>query len=55
LLDGRLIGHWRHALEKHRVVVETQLHRQLGRVERQSLKAAVERYGRFWGLPAVLA
>jgi len=54
LLDGLLIGHWHHALEKRRVVVETQLHRSLERAEKRALESAVERYGRFVGRPAVM-
>ena len=54
LLDGRLIGHWRHALKKDRVTIETQLGRQLVADERRALNAAVERYGQFLGLPAHL-
>lgn len=55
LLDGRLIGHWRHALKRDQVVVETHLHGTIGRVEAKALEAAVERYGRFVGLPARVA
>jgi hypothetical protein len=52
LLDGQLLGHWRHALEKKAVVVETSLDRPLVRGEARALDAAVERYGRFMGVPA---
>jgi hypothetical protein len=52
LLDGQLAGHWRHALERKAVVVETSLDRPLVRAEARALDAAVERYGRFMGVPA---
>jgi hypothetical protein len=54
LLDGRLVGHWRHSLEKGRVVIETQIRRPLKSAESRALDAAVERYGDFLGLPATL-
>ena len=54
LLDGQLTGHWRH-LSKKEVVVETSLYRPLDRVEAQGLDAAVERFGRFLGVPATAA
>jgi DNA glycosylase AlkZ-like len=54
LLDGRLIGHWRHDPPKGSVGVETILHRSLDPSEARALDAAVDRYGRFLGLPASL-
>jgi hypothetical protein len=54
LQDGRLIGHWRHALEKDRVIIETQLSTPLDAAEKRALKMAVDRYGQFLGLPATL-
>jgi len=55
LLDGELIGHWRHALKRDQVVIETRLHRRLGSGAARALEAAVELYGRYLELPAVLA
>jgi hypothetical protein len=52
MLDGRLIGHWRHVLEKGRVVIETQLARALDAAETRAFDASVRRYGEFLGLPA---
>lgn len=52
LLDGQLIGHWRLVSKKNAVVVETSFYRPLDSVEAQALDAAVERYGRFLGVPA---
>jgi len=54
LLDGRLIGHWRHAFEKSKVIIETQLDRPFNANEKQALKTAVERYGEFLQMPASL-
>ncbi|HZA19962.1 MAG TPA: crosslink repair DNA glycosylase YcaQ family protein, partial [Actinomycetota bacterium] len=52
LLDGQLIGHWRPVSGRDSVVIEASPHRRLSRVEEKALKAAVERYGRFLGVPA---
>ncbi|MDQ5875189.1 MAG: winged helix DNA-binding domain-containing protein, partial [Actinomycetota bacterium] len=54
LLDGQLIGHWRHVRKRNSVVVETSFYKPLDRLEAQALDAAVERYGRFMGVPAAL-
>jgi hypothetical protein len=54
LLDGRLIGHWRHVLFKDKVIIETQLDRPFGATEKQALKVAVEHYGEFLEMPATL-
>jgi len=55
LRDGRLIGHWRHVLEKGRVTMDTQLDRPFGATENQALKVAVERYGAFLEMPATIS
>jgi hypothetical protein len=52
LLDGRLIGHWRHGLSSGAVAVESALLRPLVAAESRALGAALERFGRFWGVPA---
>jgi hypothetical protein len=54
LLDGRLIGHWRHEPPKDSVAIETILHRPLDPAEGRALDAAVARYGRFLGVPVTL-
>ena len=54
LLDGHLAGHWRHALEASRVVVDVYLYRALSPTAERALEAAVNAYGRFNGKPAVL-
>ena len=54
LLDGRLVGHWKRFFQRHSVVIETFLYRSLNGIERKALVSAVERYGRFLGVPASL-
>jgi hypothetical protein len=54
LLDGQVIGRWRHAIEKGAVAIETQLYRKLRRPERDALDDAVARYGKFMGAAASL-
>lgn len=54
LLEGRLIGHWRHDPPKDSVAIETIIHRPLEPAETKALDAAVERYGRFLGVAASL-
>jgi hypothetical protein len=54
LLDGRLIGHWRHDPPKESVAIETIIHRPLERAEVRALEAAVGRYARYLGVPASL-
>lgn len=54
LLDGRLIGHWRHGPPKDSVDIEAVFYRPLEPAESDSLEAAAERYGRYLGLPATV-
>jgi hypothetical protein len=54
LLDGRLIGHWRHVLEEDGAIIETQLATPLGAADKRALKVAGERYGEFLKLPVTL-
>jgi hypothetical protein len=54
LLDGQMIGRWRHAIEKDAVAIETQLYRKLRRPEREALDDAVARYGKFMGATVTL-
>jgi hypothetical protein len=55
LLDGRLIGHWRHVFQKGKVIIEVQLDRSFDAAEKQALEVAVERYGEFLEKPATLS
>ena len=54
LLDGRLIGHWRHFVKNDSVIVEAQLDRRLDAAERNALDDTVDRYGKFLALHATL-
>jgi winged helix DNA-binding protein len=55
LLDGRLIGHWKPMRTKDSVTDVTAHYRRLSREESRALDAAVDRYGRFVGVPARVA
>lgn len=55
LLDGQLIGQWRPVYQRDEVIVETFLYGSLHRSEAQALRAAVQRFGRFLGVPARLS
>ena len=51
LLDGLVVGHWRHVPKARPVTIETSMYRPLDRRETRTLDAAVERYGAFLGDP----
>jgi Winged helix DNA-binding domain len=54
LLDGRIVGHWRRVREQSSIIVETSFYGSLDRGEARALKEAVDRYGRFMGVPTAL-
>src|SRR5258708_29300114 len=54
LLDGRLIGHWRPALERKSILIETYFYQPLGPSPAKAPAAAVERAGRVTGVPPPL-
>jgi hypothetical protein len=54
LVDGILVGHWRHRLGPDSAVIETALRRPLNRRENSALLAAVRWYGEYLGVPATL-
>jgi hypothetical protein len=54
LLDGRVIGRWRHEPPKDSIALEIVLHRPLDRAEARALHGAAKRYGRFLGVPVTL-
>ncbi len=54
LLDGHVIGHWKHTLEKDAAAIETYLYRTLSSAERQVLSRAADRYGRYVGTAVTL-
>lgn len=54
VLDGQVVGTWRRTLTKRGVIVEATPFAPLDADEAQAVAVAVERYGRFIGLPAAL-
>jgi len=52
VMAGRVIGTWKRAVRKDRVLVDVRPFARLGRGIRPSMQSAVERYGRFLGMPA---
>ena len=55
IIDGQIAGGWRRAAEKGAVSVVTRAFRRLSGPEQDALAAAVQRYGRFLGLPTRLS
>jgi hypothetical protein len=55
LIDGRIRGTWKRALNKRAVVLELSPFAPLTKAESRALQAAANRYGKFHGLPAVIA
>ena len=51
VVDGELVGIWRRALEKDRVVVSLEAHTPLTRREQDRVAAEARRFGRFLGRP----
>ena len=52
LLNGQIVGHWKHTSTRRSVVVHTAFHRRLTADETHALESAVEQFGRFMDLPA---
>jgi hypothetical protein len=50
LLDGRIVGHWRHDPPKDSAAIEWVLHHSLETAEARALDAAVDRFARFQGV-----
>lgn len=55
IVDGQVVGGWRRVVKADVVVIEAKLLRPLGRLEKDALDEAVDRYGAFLELPARLA
>jgi hypothetical protein len=55
LLDGLLVGHWRHQLGRDGAVIDVQLRRPLVGDELAALQAAVGRYGSYLDVPTTLS
>jgi len=54
VLNGGVAGTWKKALKKDSVGIRLNPFRELNKNEREAVEAEVERYGRFFGLPAVI-
>jgi hypothetical protein len=54
VLDGRVIGSWKRTFEKKTVVIALRLFEPVNEVQFQAIRAAVERFGRFLGMPVTL-
>jgi hypothetical protein len=52
LLDGRVIGHWKHVFSPKEVTVEAAFYRSLTKPEKALMDAATGRFGTYFGLPA---
>jgi hypothetical protein len=50
LLDGQLVGHWRHMRRSKELVLETALYRTLGKTETSAMDVAVRRIGDCFGI-----
>ena len=50
LLDGQLVGHWRHVRRAKDVTVETVLYRKLEKAETSAMDVAVKRFGDCFGV-----
>lgn len=55
VIDGRIRGTWRRTLNKQSVVLEFSPFAPLTKAESRALHQAAQRYGKFHGLPAVVA
>lgn len=54
LIDGQVVGRWRRVATTGSVTVDARIGKALSARERVAVNAAVERYGRFLGMPATL-
>lgn len=50
LLDGQLVGHWRHVRRSKEVALELALYRQLGKAETSAMEVAVRRFADCFGI-----
>lgn len=55
LIGGRRAGTWRRTIAGRKAVLETNLFTSLSSAQSRALEVAVERYGRYLGMPAILA
>jgi hypothetical protein len=54
VLNGRVAGTWKKAMKKDSVEIRLNPFRELDKGEQAAVEAEVERYGRFFGIPAVI-
>jgi hypothetical protein len=54
VVDGRVLGSWRRTFAKKTVVIALRLFEPVNEVQFQAIRAAVERFGRFLGMPVTL-
>jgi len=54
IVDGRVAGTWKKAVKKESVEIRVNPFRELDKEEQEAVEAEVERYGRFFGIPAVI-
>lgn len=55
ILDGRIAGSWRRALNKDAVSIEIRLIAELNEAQKGAIAGAAERYASFFGLAAEIA
>jgi hypothetical protein len=54
VLNGKVAGTWKKAMKKESVEIRLSPFRELDKEEQEAVEAEVERYGRFFGVPAVI-
>ncbi len=54
VLNGRVAGAWKKATKKEAVEIKLNPFRELDKDEQEAVEKEVERYGRFFGIPAVI-
>jgi hypothetical protein len=54
LLNGRVVGTWKRAMKKDSVGIRLNPFRELDNDEQEAVEREVARYGRFFGMPAVI-
>ena len=54
VLNGKVAGTWKRAMKKDSVEIRLSPFRELDNDEQEAVESEVERYGRFFGMPAVI-
>lgn len=55
IIDGKRAGTWRRTVAKNTATIETNLFTSLSPAQARALTAAAGRYGKFLGMPVVVA